>query len=113
MWAVSAGTEASSGLGVQGPTGQLRGAGSTLGGNHVWKSSCHIWIRLALSRLKISNKEGLLVLANLLQTDPARTASKGPSPSGGEGPVPKAVVASSRDQVDCVCQNLLPAMGAE
>lgn len=39
---------------------------------------------LALPRLKISNKAGLLVSADLLQTDPGKNSLKGTLPTGGK-----------------------------
>lgn len=38
------GAEAPSGLGVQRTTEQLRVDGSTLGGNHSWEPTCHVWV---------------------------------------------------------------------
>lgn len=54
--------------GVRGPplvaeSKESRGGRGHLGGSHVREPICHVWIRLALPQLKISNKEGLLVPA--------------------------------------------------
>lgn len=82
-WAIPAqvgselGAEAPSGLGVQRTTEQLWGDGSTLGG-----SPLVMFGSSALPRLKISNKAGLLVPADLLRADP-RDGLKGTFPTGG------------------------------
>lgn len=55
--------------GVRGPplvagSKESQGGRGHLSGSHVRGPICHVWIRSALPRLKISNKEGLLVPAD-------------------------------------------------
>lgn len=72
-----------------------------MGGLHVWEPICHVWIRSALPRLKISNKEALLVPADAAQRPGDSFTGKGPCPRAAE---------MSREEVERAVETFLPSL---